>query len=88
VETKGLHSGTGLAHMTVCRSKDQEPWRFKMKALILALSLVVVYEASAKDVKENREIAGQMMKKKKKESMWAKNLREKLSKSAVVIRTM
>jgi hypothetical protein len=59
-----------------------------MKALILALSLVVVYEASAKDVKENREIAGQMMKKKKKESMWAKNLREKLSKSAVVIRTM
>lgn len=59
-----------------------------MKALILALSLVVVYEAQAKEMNENREIAGQMTKKKKKESMWARNLREKLSGSAVVIRTM
>ncbi len=59
-----------------------------MKALILTLSLVMVYEASAKDLKENREIAGQLTKKKKKESMWARNLRSKLSGSAVVIRTM
>lgn len=59
-----------------------------MKALILALSLVVVYEAQAKDMNENREIAGQMTKKKKKESMWARNLRSKLSSNAIVIRTM
>ncbi len=59
-----------------------------MKALILVLSLVVVYEAQANVTNENREIASQMTKKKKKESMWAKNLREKLSGSAVVIRTM
>jgi hypothetical protein len=59
-----------------------------MKALILALSLIVVYEAQAKEMNENREIASQMTKKKKKESMWARNLRGKLSGSAVMIRTM
>lgn len=58
-----------------------------MKALILVLSLVVVYEAQAKDFKENREIASQMTKKKKKESMWARDLRGKLSGNANFIRT-
>ena len=59
-----------------------------MKALLLALSLVIVFEAQANDMNENREIASQMTKKKKKESMWARNLRGKLSGNAVVIRTM
>ncbi len=58
-----------------------------MKALLLALSLVIVYEASAKDMKENREIASQMTKKKKKESMWARDLRGKLSGNTSFIRT-
>lgn len=58
-----------------------------MKALILTLALVVVYEAQAKEVKETRTIAGQMTKKKKKESMWARGLRSKLSGTPVMIRT-
>lgn len=60
-----------------------------MKALVLMLSLVIVYEAQAKD-QNDREIAGQMMmtKKKKKESMWARNLRDKLSTQSANIRTM
>ncbi len=59
-----------------------------MKALILTLSLLVVYEAQAMEHKDgNREIAGQMVKKKKKESMWARGLREKLQTSGSNIRT-
>lgn len=60
-----------------------------MKALILTLSLIVVFEAQAKELKEKREIAGQSFtKKKKKESMWARDLRGKLSGSnATIIRT-
>lgn len=69
------------------RSVCHEPWEVHMKALILTLSLVVVYEAQAMEHKENREIAGQMVKKKKKESMWARSLREKLQTSGTNIRT-
>lgn len=70
------------------RSQDHEPWEVQMKALLLALSLMMIYEAQAKEMKENREIAGQMMKKKKKkDSMWARNLRSKLSGSPATIRT-
>jgi hypothetical protein len=59
-----------------------------MKALILTLSLLVVYEAQAKEiVKENRAVAGHFTKKKKKESMWARGLREKLSGNSNFIRT-
>ncbi len=59
-----------------------------MKALILTLSLIIVYEAQAMEHRdENREIAGQMVKKKKKESMWARSLREKLQTSGSNIRT-
>ncbi len=65
-----------------------EPWEVQMKALILTLALVVVYEAQAVETKENREIAGQMLKKKKKESMWARDLRGKLSSQSNFIRTM
>lgn len=59
-----------------------------MKALILTLALVVAYESQAMEMKERREIAGQMMKKKKKESMWARDLRDKLSSQSANIRTM
>lgn len=59
-----------------------------MKALILTLSLIAVFEAQAKEVKNDREIAGQMMKKKKKESMWARDLRGKLSSGPSMIRTL
>ncbi len=58
-----------------------------MKALILTLSLLVIYEAQAMNQSENREVAGQMVKKKKKESMWARALREKLQTSGTTIRT-
>ncbi len=58
-----------------------------MKALILTLSLIVVYEAQANVVNKKREIASQMTKKKKKESMWARGLREKLSDNGTQIRT-
>ena len=59
-----------------------------MKALILTLALVVAYESQANETKERREIAGQMVKKKKKESMWARDLRDKLSSQSAYIRTM
>ena len=59
-----------------------------MKALILTLSLIFVFEAQANETKEKREIAGQSFtKKKKKESMWARDLRGKLSGSTTIIRT-
>ncbi len=59
-----------------------------MKALILTLSLIAVFEAQAVEAKTDREIAGQMMKKKKKESMWARDLRGKLSSHPSMIRTL
>lgn len=59
-----------------------------MKALILTLSLIAVFEAQAVEVKNDREIAGQMLKKKKKESMWARDLRGKLSGAPSMIRTL
>ena len=61
-----------------------------MKALVLTLVLIGVVEAQAVEGKEKREIAGQMMmtKKKKKESMWARDLRGKLSSQSAFIRTM
>lgn len=59
-----------------------------MKALILTLSLIAVFEAQAVEVKTDREIAGQMTKKKKKESMWARDLRSKLSGAPSMIRTL
>ena len=59
-----------------------------MKALILTLSLIAVFEAQATEVKNDRDIAGQMMKKKKKESMWARDLRGKLSSGPSMIRTL
>jgi len=60
-----------------------------MKALILALSLIAVFEAQAVEPKKNdREIAGQISKKKKKESMWARDLRGKLSSGPSMIRTL
>ncbi len=49
-----------------------------MKALLLALSLIFVLDASA---------AGQSTKKKKKDSMWATDLRERLAKPGASIRT-
>jgi hypothetical protein len=58
-----------------------------MKALALTLALITVYEAQAMEVKENRTIASQMTKKKKKESMWARDLRGKLSGNSNFIRT-
>lgn len=59
-----------------------------MKALILTLSLIAVFEAQAVEMKNDREIAGQMMKKKKKDSMWARDLRGKLSSGPSMIRTL
>lgn len=61
-----------------------------MKALILVLLLVSVYEAQARETKESRQIAGEVLKlkKKKKESMWARDLRGKLAGQGAVIRTL
>lgn len=55
-----------------------EPWEVQMKALILAVSFIFILDASA---------AGQMTKKKKKESMWATDLRERLATPGTNIRT-
>lgn len=49
-----------------------------MKALLLAVSFIFILDASA---------AGQMTKKKKKESMWATDLRERLATPGTSIRT-
>jgi hypothetical protein len=58
-----------------------------LKALALTLSLIVVYEAQAKEMKPTREVAGQFTKKKKKETMWARGLRGKLTNNTSYIRT-
>ena len=49
-----------------------------MKALLISMSLIFVLDASA---------AGQMTKKKKKDSMWATDLRERLATPGTSIRT-